>query len=487
MNAVLRTGMLIAVYALAFLCAPSLQGDDATQARYRDLPPDDGSEDVRDDQVADSQDVEKKLEKLKSDNKKLSEKLDTQGKAFKEFKDAKPKPKYPTAELHGLIQADTGWFNQDAANIAAVGNIRDGSAFRRAQLWAQGSILENTKYQVQMDFALIGRPSFRDVWFEFNNVPQLGNVRLGQWKLPFSIEFMSGARNMTFAERPMTSQAFIPQRHIALGFYDNATDENSTWSAAVYRSGQDQFGGSIADKGGYAGVGRYTYLPFWDEASKGERYLHVAAAYNYVSPNNSSVQFRTTPDFFVGAQSSLPAPGSTGTSGQGLPGPLNGVPFFADTKAFGMNHYHLTGIEALWVEGPFSWQSEAMILTGGKTGGGLIYFPGLYTQTGYFLTGEHRPYNRKLATIDRIQVKSPIGGGTKEGFGTGAWEVATRYDYLDLNSQGVQGGQQQNVTIGLNWYFNNNAKLQFNYIRAMLNRQRDSVANIYALNAQFDF
>ena len=431
--------------------------------------------------------VEDRLKDLSEENKKLTKKLDDQVKAFKEFKDAKPKPKYPTAELHGFVNLSTGWFNQDQDNIAAVGNLRDGSSFRRARLAASGNILENMKYVVQMDFGGIGRPTFTDVWTEFNKVPLFGNVRVGHWKQPFSLEVVSPSKFTTFSERSLLFQAFTPQRHIALGMQDNAENELSTWAASIYRSGQDQYGGSITDKGGYAGVGRYTFLPYWDEESKGERYVHLGGAYNYVSPNNSLVQFRTLPSFFVGSQASLPAPGSTGTSGQGLPGPLNGTPFFADTKAFGMNHYHLVGTEALWVEGPFSVQAEGMILAGTRTGGGHIYFPGVYAQAGYFLTGEHRPYNRKSGTIDRIKVKNPIGGGEKEGYGSGAWELATRWDYIDLNSGGVQGGQQEDITIGINWFFNDYTKLQANYIRANLSRNVASVANLYTLQLQWEF
>jgi phosphate-selective porin OprO/OprP len=46
----------------------------------------------------------------------------------------------------------------------------------------------------------------------------------------------------------------------------------------------------------------------------------------------------------------------------------------------------------------------------------------------------------------------------------GAWQVGARYNVLDLNDQGINGGVLQNVTIGLNWFFNPNTKWQFNYI-----------------------
>jgi phosphate-selective porin OprO/OprP len=48
--------------------------------------------------------------------------------------------------------------------------------------------------------------------------------------------------------------------------------------------------------------------------------------------------------------------------------------------------------------------------------------------------------------------------------GPGAWELVYRYSYVDLNSRGVQGGLYSEHTIGLNWYWNSNIKIQLNYV-----------------------
>ena len=85
----------------------------------------------------------------------------------------------------------------------------------------------------------------------------------------------------------------------------------------------------------------------------------------------------------------------------------------------------------------------------------------------YFLTGEHENYNRKTGVFDRVTpaensclVQTPCG----PAWGRGAWQIGARYDYLDLNNQGIDGGMLHNLTAGLNWFLNPNMKLQFNYI-----------------------
>src|SRR5262249_28734381 len=50
-------------------------------------------------------------------------------------------------------------------------------------------------------------------------------------------------------------------------------------------------------------------------------------------------------------------------------------------------------------------------------------------------------------------------------YGWGAWEVATRLSYLNLNDGPVRGGVMTGLALNLNWYLNRLVKIQFEYIR----------------------
>ena len=68
-----------------------------------------------------------------------------------------------------------------------------------------------------------------------------------------------------------------------------------------------------------------------------------------------------------------------------------------------------------------------------------------------------------MAISTAIRPFNELGNG-----GLGAFEVALRYDHLDLADTPVPpraGNEASSITAGLNWYFNPYAKLMFNWVR----------------------
>jgi phosphate-selective porin OprO and OprP len=403
---------------------------------------------------------------VETDLNELHEKIKATEKKIADFEKAKKdadeaKANLPSLTVNGVFQADWVAFNQTDASRLAYGSIQTGSDFRRARLSAKGAVTPDMDYFMQMDFGFFGRPTFTDLWVDFKNIGSLGNVRVGQWKQPFSLEVVSSFRYTTFMERAGAFQAFTPFRHMGLGFYDHADDLFSTWALSYIRTGQDQFGGSLSSNGGNGMVGRITRLLWYDEQCN-DHYLHTGFSYYLNSPPNDRVRYRSIPEIFVG-EFVVPTGVPNGTSGQPIPSVANGTPFFVDTGVLpGTRLTNTLGVEKLWVDGPWSWQSEYMgsFIDSTIVGNRLLH--GGYSQVSFFLTGENRPYDRKLGQIDRV---IPHDNFQWCG-GPGAWEIAARWSYLDLTDGPVLGGEMQNMTLGLNWYVNPNCKCVFNYIHS---------------------
>lgn len=384
----------------------------------------------------------------------------------------KPPIKYPSnIQVSGVFQADGVVFHQDDASklpIAAGGvgqDLQNGADFRRARLGARAALANNMNAFMQFDFAFPGRPTFTDLWVEWTDLPVVGNLRVGQWKQPFSLEVVSSFRYTTFMERSSLFQAFTPFRHIGIGAYNHTDDLMSTWAASYFRTGQDQFGGSLSTIGGNGFSGRITRLAWYDE-SEGRSYLHLGGDYFLNVPPNRAIAFRSIPEIFVGEN----GPDGSGSAGFSVPGVFNGTPFFVNTGTLtNVEHVHTFDLEALWVHGPLSVQAEAMAALVDRPNTDSALLHGHYVQVGWFLTGEHRPYDRINGAIDRVKpFEDFFLVRTDQGLerGKGAWEVAVRYSSIDLNDQTVSGGLMDNITFGVNWYCNPFCKVVFNYIHS---------------------
>jgi len=122
-----------------------------------------------------------------------------------------------------------------------------------------------------------------------------------------------------------------------------------------------------------------------------------------------------------------------------LIGELAGVwgPFTASGE------YHYTNVQRL----PFSSATNQR---------GSLHFYGWHAQASYVLTGESRGYDFCRGTIGTLVPCSTCG----------AWEIAARYSYVNLMNKDLYGGASNDITLGLNWYVNENVRFAFNYIRA---------------------
>jgi phosphate-selective porin OprO and OprP len=378
---------------------------------------------------------------------------------------------WPTVQVSGFLQADWGWFNQDATNIATVGDVQDGADFRRARLNAHGDAWENVGYMMEFDFGFAGRPSFMDVYLDVRDTP-VGTFRFGQWRHPIGMDALTSVKELTFLERALPF-AFLPFRQIGMGVFDHSGDETLTWAISGFRFPTDTYGGNIGDNGGYGLATRVTFAPWLTE--DGSRLLHLGGAYSFGDPANDRVRYRNQPEFFVSE-----------TGGADLvPGgvPTN-VPPFVDTGPINANNFNIFSAEGGLVLGSLYMQSEAIYAVVNQIGGPTVSFAGAYAYAGYFLTGEIRPYNRTSGVFGRVKPLNNFGA-----HGLGTWEVAARWSYIDLNDGNITGRRMNDFTAGANWYLNPRTKFQFNYIHAFLDDPTlgDSNADIFAFRGQVDF
>jgi phosphate-selective porin OprO/OprP len=343
--------------------------------------------------------------------------LDTADKAFR-------------AKIGGRIQNDWLFWGDRGDELKDEFDLENGVEFRRARLYIQGEIYEHVEFKAQYDFAG-GDADFKDVYLGLTGLAGIGGVRLGHFKEPFSLEELTSSKYITFLERALPVSAFAPSRNTGIMVHNHAMEERMTWAAGVFMD-TDDFGDNLGDD--WNVTGRITGLPWYEE--EGAKLLHLGAAYTYKNPDDSELRFRTRPE-------------------------IHNTDRFVDTDDLAADDAGILGLEAATVLGPLSFQGEYLYNSVCSDGGDDSDLDGWYVQASYFLTGESRRYKRSTGTFDRTKPNRNFLDG--EG-GMGAWEVAGRYSTVDLSDGDADGGEEDNVTLALNWYLNPNTRVMFNYV-----------------------
>jgi phosphate-selective porin OprO/OprP len=345
-----------------------------------------------------------------------------------------------TFKPRGVIEADAAAFHERTGGY----DYNDGTALRRARLGFEGTAFKWFNYRLEVDFAG-DAVNITDAYLQYTKIPKTV-LTVGQHKAPFGLESNNSDNYNMFLERGMFTNAFgnagaerrigisaaySPKDNINLagGFFgDNESISRST-STPVTDTPDESWGAN----------GRATWEPVFEPG----KIVHLGVAGFYRRSLKSgdiadAVRLTDRPNIRID----------------------NGN--IADSGIITNTHsLRYGGVEAALVLGPLTVAGEAGRLWLDRSGAPDGHFTGYYADAAYMLTGETRPF--KGGNFDRIRPFKELGNG-----GLGAFEVALRYDQLDLSDTPVlarAGNKASSLTLGLNWYFNPYAKLMFNWVR----------------------
>jgi phosphate-selective porin OprO/OprP len=93
------------------------------------------------------------------------------------------------------------------------------------------------------------------------------------------------------------------------------------------------------------------------------------------------------------------------------------------------------------------------------------FFNGGDVAVTWVLTGETRTYNTVGGFFRAVIPQRPVFSG-----GPGAWELVSRYSYVNLDSGSISGGRFGRFTEQLNWYLSRYVRLELNYGYGALDR-----------------
>ncbi len=407
-----------------------------------------------------------------------------------------------SASIRGVFQLDTAAYDArgagptstdlrrsgpalgaSASNVDAA-HARDfkaGTLFRRARLGVDGTAFGAWDYRLLFDFGGSGVENTGQLyegWLQYNGLKPF-RFKVGAFSPLLGLDDQGSTNGMPFLERATVSditrglaggdtrlaaQAFGYGDHwLAAAAVTGRTigTINTGTASAVPQTFSDQlaFTGRLAGQPlALAGLD----VPGW--------LVHVGVNGSYVTrpadtagpttagiiPTTSrTISFSTTPEIRVDATRLI------------------------NTGNIPAKNAYAAGLEFAAQHGPFLLQSEYQRFGVERADGlGSPHFQGYYVLGSWLLTGESRKYNTQTAAFDAPPVATPFAWGKG---GWGAFELAARYSDTNLNyhegragtlqtGDSIRGGEEQNITVGLNWYWNTLARVMFDYQHVKVDR-----------------
>ncbi|MFN7038354.1 MAG: OprO/OprP family phosphate-selective porin [Alphaproteobacteria bacterium] len=367
----------------------------------------------------------------------------------------KPSPKFETIDgsykfaFSGLLQTDYVNYikNQSTHN--------DGAYIKNARLGVNGIINNDWFYLLENNFAG-NRSKIVNAIISYNGFKPF-SISAGQFYEKFGFDNMISPKNTTFMESAFVS-IFAPSKRLGIGL--NTYGQNWTANLGINSNSQaynisnnnDEFK-TISSK--------VTFAPLNDN----NKVIHLGASGIFGKPKRSDSVYKIV----AGTESSISS--SLIDSGQ----------------IKNIKNIKIAGIEGMAQYNSFSLQAEYAFndLTGKISS--IKNHKAAYIQAAWILTGESRQYDLAGSNFGGVSPLRPLN--INEG-GLGAWEIATRYNYLDLGKNNSNfGGKLGNIGFALNWYPNDYIKFMSNYIivNSKHNNKVKKNPNLVMLRAQFAF
>ena len=373
------------------------------------------------------------------------------------------------AKVRGRLHVDYNAIDKDEA-ITGRPDV-SAAEIRRARLGVEGVLWYDVKYIVEVDFAN-DAVSLKDAYAEYTGLAKDLGLRVGNFKTFNSLDQLNSSNYRTFQETPAFVEAYTIDRQIGAGAI--YAKDHYTLSAGIFgplSSNDERWLEDVK-----TGSARVTVAPINSDVNGVHQVVHLGASWRY---RDQAEHLRS---------------GSSGPDG-GVNNPLNDQLFqyrargsdlhladrFVSTLAI-FDQDTFLGLEALVIWKSLHVQAEYTQLEAKISPlfqGSDPTYTGWYVDAGWFITGETLEYNKGV--FARPKVKNPVVWS--KGGGWGAWQIAGRYDVVDLTDKAttIQGspvtlngvgpvtnncqfcGEQSTWIVGVNWWLNDYSRIQFQY------------------------
>jgi phosphate-selective porin OprO/OprP len=398
------------------------------------------------------------------------------------------------AALRTVVQFDAA--NYSVSPLTPATDLSSGTNFRRARLGVDATVYKDWNLAIWGEFGGSGSesPALNQAYIEYVGFKPFGlnnplRLRVGAWATPTGLEDATSNTESIFLERPAAAELV---RNLAGGDGRSgvgAFANGERWYASAVLTGAVVGAPAAAEFDEQKGVlARLAFNPI-----HGKDYdVHVGANFQGVlEPADTAagpariqqVRLRERPELRV-----------DGTR-------------LVDTGIINADRLFAYGLEAgasfrqFYVQGEWFKTEVSRTTVGAAASTFDPSFTGWYVLGAVTLTGERHQWNSAnggFRGIRPAKLFDPAKGTW------GAFEIAARYSWLDLNDHeglpgaatpfgGIRGGGQKITTVGLNWYPNNVVRFLLDYQWIRVDRlnaaglQVGSDVDVVSVRSQFAF
>jgi phosphate-selective porin OprO/OprP len=345
---------------------------------------------------------------------------------------------WDTGELRWrpLIRGDVGpRLSIDTAGLRRRGrfvDLDDDVGVRRAYFYLDGRFEDLWKpLTFKFEIGAVGDSfSLRNASLSLHELPYAGTLTLGTFDAPASLSYLTSSRATPLMETGLPVEALVPGTQSGVMLANWLSRYRISWASGLFSEGKDSDVGDSSNVP-VRFVGRTTWLPYRIT----ERHLlHLGLNASWAFSPSDDIQYRSRPESFL-------------------------APYVFDTGEIDGQQTLLLGPEVMWMRNRLSVQGEYLQSLVFRDATSNKRFGGLYVTTSYFLTRDARAYDERSASFTTLVPSRPLSWTARQ---LGAFEVAFRWSYLDLNTGQIRGGSGNELMSGLNWYWNRYVRVQFN-------------------------
>jgi len=369
---------------------------------------------------------------------------------------ATPDEKMLSLCIGGLLQTDYRYFNYDNEDPD-----KNGFDLRRVRMLLKGSMLRHFDYKFEYEFEGAGSRRLLDAYVDANLFKE-ASFRVGQFKTPFSFEWLTKDKNLVFAERSM-GVFLTPGRDLGVMAHGSLWQDTINYGIGLF-NGDGEDNATTGDEDSPEWVGRLVVSPFKNWNQPALEHLQVGGSFGYskIDRTNVNVLVKTTgltPFFNVASSAKF------------------NIIRDADTRT----RY---GAEFGWTYGPLLLSGEYYQLNFKDVTTSADQFDveieDYYISLLWMLTGERPMLQNGIMQL--IRPDQNIWNGGWGGLG-----LALRYDVFDAGGSaydnliivGNSVAQAKAYSVALNWYLDPYVKLILDYTNTKFDQPllifRDSI------------